>query len=163
VITVIITKKMQRTIIGYRSKTIMKKILKFHTPLSGNQSGGVIIRSIIIIVTLCLVGFSIYTLLHNFGQKQQTAHRKALAISEYGLMIALQHLPLSPAEIKEIKKTAYDEGWYNVTFNTFSRNDTTFCTISSTGHFGAVKEKRSCQVRLNVSPGDTSWIRERMF
>lgn len=155
--------RIQRTIIDHRSQNNMKQILKYFPPLSGNQSGGIIIRSIIIILTLCVVGFSIYTLLHNFGQNQQVAYRKALAISEYGLMVALQNLPLSPAEIRNVKKTTYEQGWYKVTFNTFSRNDTTFCTISSIGHFGTVKEKRSCLVRLNTSSGDTTWIRERMF
>lgn len=117
----------------------------------------------IIVITLVIVGFSIFIVLRNFGHNQQIYHRKALAISEYGLMMGLQHLPTSPEAIRNIKKTPYDDGWYKVTFNQFVQNDTTFCTVSSFGHFASATEKRSCLVRLSTVPGDSSWIRERMF
>ncbi|MBN1758429.1 MAG: hypothetical protein JW863_08940 [Chitinispirillaceae bacterium] len=126
------------------------------------QSGGIRFRVLIVLVTLCIVGFAIYQLLHTLGQNQQTNHRKALAISEYGLMMALQEVPSGATPPSAIARTEYDEGWYQVTVKNHSREDTLFCTVTSVGHFGSATERRECILRLEISDSDTSWIRKSM-
>ena len=124
------------------------------------QSGGVRFRVLIVLVTLCVVGFAIYQLLHTLGQNQQTNHRKALAISEYGLMMALQQVPTGSAPPPDIARTEYDDGWYQVKTDKHLRDDTLFCTVTSIGHFGSATEQRECILRLEVTGADSLWVRE---
>lgn len=127
-----------------------------------NSSGGVRLRAVIVLITLCIVGATIYQLLHSFGQKQQVDHRKALAISEYGLMVALQQASTGSTLPAAIPKTDYDDGWYLVTTEKQLNNGVSFCTVTSQGHFGSVTERRTCVLRLEVSGDDSLWVRESM-
>jgi hypothetical protein len=128
-----------------------------------NSSGGIRLRAAIVLITLCIVGGAIYQLLHSFGQKQQVDHRKALAISEYGLQVALQQAPTGSTLPSAIPKSGYDDGWYQVTTQKRVENDTLFCTVTSQGHFGSATERRTCILRLEISGDDSLWVRESMY
>lgn len=125
-------------------------------------SGGIRLRVLIVLVTLCFVGVTIYQLLHTIGQNQQINHRKALAISEYGLMMALQQVTAGAPSPSGIDRTAYDEGWYQVTARQQLRDDTLFCTITSLGQFGSATELRECILRLETTGNDSVWVRASM-
>ena len=127
-----------------------------------HKYGGVRLRAVIILITLCILGFTIYHLLHSLGQNQQVDHRKALAISEYGLMVALQQPPESRSFPSATARTDYDGGWYKVSSEKKLRNDTLYCTISSKGHFGSATEIRECILRLEVNGNDSQWVRKSM-
>ena len=126
------------------------------------NEGGVILRVCIVLVTLIIVGIAIFRLLHTLGQNQENDHRKALAISEYGLMTALQQAPAGATPPPAIPRTDYDDGWYRVTTSQQERGDTLFCTVTSFGHFGSATERRECILRLAVNSFDSSWVRESM-
>ena len=126
------------------------------------NEGGVLLRICIVLVTLGIVGFAIFQLLHTLGQNQETDHRKALAISEYGLMTALQQVPAGATPPPAIARTDYDDGWYRVTTSQQQRGDTLFCTVTSVGHFGSATERRECILRLAVTSSDSNWVREHM-
>ncbi|MBN1578902.1 MAG: hypothetical protein JW913_20240 [Chitinispirillaceae bacterium] len=123
------------------------------------EQGGVRLRAVIVLITLCIVGGAIYSLLHQFGRNQQINHRKALEISEYGLMVALQKVQAGPSAIDGIPRKEYEEGWYRVSLNRYVRNDTVFLALRSEGHAGSVTEQRECVLRLNTIGPDTSWVR----
>ncbi len=127
-----------------------------------SELGGMLIRTIIVIISLFIVGGAIYIVLINFGTDQQINHRKALAISEYGLMEALQKVQSDPSATEGIPKTSYDKGWYAVSLHRYVQNDTVFLTVSSEGHAGPVTERRECILRLEASGADTSWVRESL-
>lgn len=131
-------------------------------PRVSNEQGGVILRSVIIIFTLLIVGVTIFSLLKSYSRNQETYHRRALAISEYGLMVALQKLQDDPLNPSEIPKTKYNKGWYKVFISKQLRNNTTFYTVISYGRAGSVTEKRECVLRLDSSGGEPLLIRERM-
>lgn len=126
------------------------------------QDGGVIFRTVIVFLTLCIVGGAIYALLHQIGQKQQIYHRKALAICEYGLMVALQRVQTGTFVFSDIPKTEYDDGWYAVSFNKHVKHDTVFLAIRAKGRFGTAAERRECVLRQVINGQDTSWVRESM-
>jgi hypothetical protein len=141
----------------------MKQQPRHHTSsLLLSVGGGVRLRALIVLITLCVVGAAIYVLLHQFGQKQQIVHRKALAISEYGLMIALQHVQTEHSAIDDIPRTDYDDGWYKVSFNRYTVRDTLFCAIRAEGHAGSAAEQRECILRQSILGNDTSWVRQSM-
>lgn len=126
------------------------------------NKGGIGLRVCIVLVTLCIVGLAIYQLLHTLGQNQETDHRKALAISEYGLMVALQQIPDGATPPPAVPRTEYDEGWYKVTTSQQQRGDSLFCIITSFGHFGSATERRECILRLATTSSDSNWVRESM-
>ncbi len=126
-----------------------------------SQEGGIVFRTVIIILTLCAVGGAVYLVLHQTEQKQEIDHRKALAVCEYGLMIALQQVQTAsvPADIDE---TEYNDGWYKVFFHRYVKNDTVFLAIRAQGRAGEVTESRECVLRRVINEKDTSWVRESM-
>ena len=141
---------------------MIKQFVCPRKPLLITQDGGVLLRTAIVIMTLCIVGGAIYMLLHQIGQKQQIDHRKALAICEYGLMVALQKVQTGPYVPGDIPKTEYNEGWYTVSFNKNVQHDTVFLAIRAEGRAGTAAERRECILRQDIRGQDTSWIRESM-
>jgi hypothetical protein len=127
-----------------------------------SSRGGVAVRVLVVVFTLTILGGAIYLLLRQVDQKQQVDQRNALAISEYGLMAALQQLHENPSKTADIPKTPYNEGWYSVTMRTHSLGDTLFLTLSSRGKSGTVTERREYTLRRAITESDTVWVRERM-
>ena len=130
-------------------------------PVRRNR-GGVLLRICIVLATLGIVGFAIFQILHTLGQNQETDHRKALAISEYGLMTALQQVPSGATPPPAIPRTGYDDGWYRVTTSQRQRDDTLFCTVTSFGHFGSATERRQCVLQRVTTSSDSNWVRKRI-
>lgn len=129
---------------------------------AGNCSGGVILRSVIAVVTLAVIGTAIIFILKNYGQKQDVLHRKAIAISEYGLLVALQKIRVSPDESVVLEKTVYDDGWFRVQQKKYEKRDTLFLRIVAEGHAGSVVERRECVLSLDKTAANTRWVRQSM-
>lgn len=75
------------------------------------QHGGIGVRILIALSTLIIIAGGIVITLSKDQEKQQSYHRKVVAISEYGLQEALQRLHDQPSwrgrkEIRQIIKTA---------------------------------------------------------
>lgn len=124
--------------------------------------GGVILRSLIAVVTLAVIGTAIMVILNNYGQRQEVLHRKAIAISEYGLLVALQKIQASPDESAEQEKTVYDDGWFRVQQKQYEKRDTLFLKIVAEGHAGSVVERRECILSLDRTIKETRWVRQSM-
>lgn len=141
----------------------MKHIEKPCVECLRNNKGIVVFRILIVFLTLLVVGFSIYGILRNVGQKQQVFHRKALAVSEYGLMKALQKVDTGIFEFSDIPKTECEDGWYSVSFKKFEKNDTVFLRIVSIGQVGPSSEKRECTLRLVDFNKRPEWEQHQMY
>ncbi len=124
-----------------------------------SERGGILFRSVVVILTLAFIGVAIYTLLGAIGRDQQVSHRKALAICEYGLMKAFERVHESPSATADIAKTEYEDGWYRVTMNRQTLRDTVFLSMTAEGHSGSSVERRTCALRLDVSGDDSVWVR----
>jgi hypothetical protein len=123
-----------------------------------DNRGGVLIRSIIVVITLMIVGAAIFGSLTTIGKNQQTYQRKALAVSEYGLMKALQKVKSGLIDFADIPKTECDAGWYSVSFKKYEKNDTIFLLIISRGIVGATTETRECTLRLDSFEAAPEWV-----
>ncbi len=129
----------------------------------GNSSGKVLLRVIICSITLLIVGGFIALLLRSFEHKKLENDRKALAISEYGLMMALQKINREPSWRSGIDKEPYEGGAYEVSLEQKVRSDTLRVRLTATGEMGSVTKTKECILRLDISDGDSSWVRESMF
>jgi hypothetical protein len=125
-----------------------------------NQDGGVALRSTMALATLLLIGGAIYLILTTNQQNQQTFHRKAQSISEYGLMLALQQLQQQPSWREGLPRTSYDGGWYSVGMKE-GNTDGNRLTLTAEGGMGSATVQKVCVLNLSISPrGDSSWVRE---
>lgn len=127
------------------------------------QFGGVKIRVLVATMTLLIIGGIMFGLLQSSSQEQQISQRKALAISEYGLLTALQKIGEQPSWNSGFSKVAYEDGWYEVRIENMVENDTVLLKIVSIGHYESVAETRQCVLRLNISGGDSIWVRHSMY
>ena len=127
------------------------------------QRGGVIIRVLVASATLMFMVGAIVGLLHTYGDKLQVYHRKALAISEYGLLTSLQKIGEQPSWTRGFSKVLYDDGWYEVKIEHMLENDTLLMKVVSTGHFGPVSDSRQCILKLETSGNDSIWVRHSMY
>ena len=127
-----------------------------------NERGRIVVRVIIVLLTLIMVGVALFGMLKNVGQKQQVFHRKALAVSEYGLMKALQKVKTGIFEFKDIPKTECDEGWYSVSFKKYEKNDTVYLHIVSRGEVGSTSEVRECTLKLVNFDANPEWEQHQM-
>ena len=130
--------------------------------LFSSERGGILLRVLIAVITLVIIGAAIFVVLHKYQQKQEVYHRKATAISEYGLLVALQKIQNEPSWSGDFGKTAYDDGWYRVETSQYLSSDTLFLTIKSFGHMNSVLDTRECKLRLQSSDGDSVWVRYSM-
>ncbi|MCX7726753.1 MAG: hypothetical protein N2053_07875 [Chitinispirillaceae bacterium] len=129
-----------------------------------SQSGGMRVRIVIVLVTLCIVGVAVLGLLNYYSQKMQKDYRRALLICEYGLMEGLQRLQENPSTTRiEIGKTQYKDGWYRVYSKKETKNDTVFLTLTAEGNAGFATEKRECILRMSIVNDDTVWVREEIY
>jgi hypothetical protein len=112
---------------------------------------------------LLVIGGAMFGLLRTYGQKQQVYHRKALAISEYGLLVALQKIGEQPSWTKGFSEIPYEGGWYKVRIENLLEKDTLLLKIVSIGHYRSVSDSRQCILKLDTSGGDSVWVRQSMF
>jgi hypothetical protein len=124
------------------------------------QRGGVGARIIIMIASLAVVAAAIFWFLDSRQANQETLNRKAVEISEFGLLQALARLKENPSWIGTLPQTDYEGGWYTATAVSRKSADTTFIEVVSQGHIGSVSRKQDCVLRLVVTGNDSLWIRQ---
>jgi hypothetical protein len=122
------------------------------------QDGNVAIRILIVVLTLLVIGAAIFSVLNRFQEKQQVYHRKAMAISDYGLMMALQNLHINPSWRDGFKKTDHDNGWFKVEIRQESLGKNELMIISE-GHYHSVIDVKKWVLQLVIEGSDSSWIR----
>ena len=127
-----------------------------------SETGGVILRIVIALMTLIVIGGAIYGVLYSRLQDQQTYHRKALEVSEYGLMLALEQLHNEPSWRAGFEKTPYDEGWYKVTVKEREENGKILLEITSLGTMRSSTNTKVCVLSREKSAPDSSWVRESL-
>lgn len=123
------------------------------------DNGGVGIRILWIILSLCIIASAIAVLLGTQQKNQERYSRKATEISEYGLMCALETLGKKPSWTGGFTKMPYEGGWYSATLVRRKKSDTVFCVVEAIGHMGAVSKKSECLVELSFVNGDSVWTR----
>jgi hypothetical protein len=121
--------------------------------------GGVGIRILWIILSLCIIASAIAVLLVTQQKNQERYSRKATEISEYGLMCAMEALGKKPSWTEGFSKIPYEEGWYSATLARRQKGDTVFCVVEAVGRMGAVSKKSECLLQLSVVNGDSVWTR----
>jgi len=124
-----------------------------------HEPGGVGIRVVWILASLLLIAGAIVWLANNQQKNEERSGRKALEISEFGLMACLQNLGEKPSWTGETPKTPYDDGWYCVKASRYVNGDTVMLRVESAGHFGPISKKQQCALRLSVVKGDSVWTR----
>jgi hypothetical protein len=125
-----------------------------------NELGGVGIRILWIAITVAIVAAAIFWFLNKGQQDQEVFNRKAVEISEYGMLMALDRLKDSPSWCDGLPKTEYEGGWYTVTVRRQAGKDTTFLVVDATGHAGPVARKQGCILRLEKNGNDSVWVRQ---
>jgi hypothetical protein len=121
--------------------------------------GGVGVRILWILLSLCIIASAIAALLVTQQKNQERYSRKATEISEYGLMCVLETLGKKPSWTEGFSKISYDDGWYSANLMKRKKGDTVFCMVEAVGHMGAVLKKTECLIQLSVVNGDSIWIR----
>jgi hypothetical protein len=124
------------------------------------QRGGVGARIIIMIASLAVVAAAIFWFLDSRQANQETLNRKAVEISEFGLLQALARLKENPSWIGTLPQADYEGGWYTATAVSRKSADTTFLEVVSQGHIGSVSRKQDCVLRLVVTGNDSLWVRQ---
>jgi type II secretory pathway component PulK len=132
----------------------------FSLPLTAH--GGVSVRIVMAIATLVVVGVAIVFLLQTQQKNLQVHQRKALEISEYGLLQALQRLRQDPDWRAGLEKTAYNEGWYAVRIEPLRSHDGQRLRVISEGHSGAVSQEKIMVLAKEPLDGDSVWIRQEI-
>jgi hypothetical protein len=127
-----------------------------------SQHGGVGIRIIFALITLCVIGAAIGYFLYDSQRQLKENHRKAGRISEYGLQTALEEISAHPSWKIGFEKIAYDGGWYSVMLREQASNDTTLIVVTSEGHMGNASDSRECLLALTIEKGDSIWIQRSM-
>jgi hypothetical protein len=121
--------------------------------------GGVGIRIVWILLSLLVITLAIVLLLSNLQQRQERYSRKAMEISEYGLMCVLETLGKLPSWTGGFLKVPYDDGWYSAKLIPRVKGDTVLCLVQAEGHSGTVSKKSECLLQLSIVNGDSSWTR----
>ncbi|HEX2955910.1 MAG TPA: hypothetical protein VHO70_03730 [Chitinispirillaceae bacterium] len=123
------------------------------------NSGGVTMRILIVAATLLLVSLSALLILKSYRNKEEINVRKVMAISEYGLLHAMQMLREQPAWREGFDHIEYEQGWYSVTVVSESSGDSLFLNVSSEGQIGSVVDQRTVRLLGVINGQDTVWNR----
>ncbi|NLL13304.1 MAG: hypothetical protein GX267_07865 [Fibrobacter sp.] len=126
------------------------------------QQGGVIFRIIAAFTTLIIIGALIYSLVQDYQQNGQEYHRKAIELSEYGMLLTLQKINEKPSWREGYKKTSYEDGFFSVELRPSLQEQTLFMTIVSRGYMNSVTEERQIVLMLQVEGNDSTWIPQQM-
>jgi hypothetical protein len=121
--------------------------------------GGVGIRVLWIVASLFVIAGAVLWLVNNQQKNEERFFRKALEISDYGLMAVMQKLGEMPSWVGDCPKTPYEDGWYTAKVSRYTGGDTVFLRVESVGHIGPVLKKQQCVLRLSIVKGDSAWIR----
>lgn len=126
------------------------------------QQGGVIFRIMAAFTTLIIIGALIYSLIQDYQQNGQEYHRKAIELSEYGMLLTLQKINEKPSWREGYKKTCYESGFFSVELRPNLQNQTLYMTIISRGYMNSVTEERQIVLMLQVEGTDSTWIPQQM-
>jgi hypothetical protein len=121
--------------------------------------GGVGFRVLWIIVSVVVFGLAIVFLLSTHQNNQERYSRKALEISEYGLMCVLETLGKKPSWNEGFSKIPYEDGWFSASLVRHVKGDSLMCAVEATGHIGNVSNKSECLLKLSIVKGDSTWAR----
>lgn len=124
-----------------------------------HYGGGVGIRVLWIVASLFIIAGAVVWLVNNQQKNEERFFRKALEISEYGLMAVMQKLGEKPSWAGDCPKTPCEDGWYTAKVLRYTSGDTVFLRVESIGHIGPVSKKQQCVLRLSIVKGDSAWIR----
>jgi hypothetical protein len=123
--------------------------------------GGVGRRVLVCAVSLLALAGAIVALLKTFESSKADDHRKAVALSEYGLQEAFTKLKESSYQWDAgIANESYDDGAFSVSVARESRGDTLYLKILSTGVMGSITQTKECTLRREISEEDTAWVNE---
>jgi hypothetical protein len=134
--------------------------MQLSTGIGSTDRGGVGIRILWIAATLIVVAAAIFWFLDKGQKNQEVLGRKAVEISEYGLLMALDRLKDSPSWYSGLPKTDYETGWYTATVRRQASSDTTFLVVEAVGHAGPVARRQGCVLRLEKNGNDSIWVRQ---
>lgn len=126
------------------------------------QQGGVIFRIMAAFTTLIIIGALIYSLSQDYQQNGQEYHRKAIELSEYGMLLTLQKINEKPSWREGYKKTSYESGFFSVELRPCLQDQTLYMTIVSRGYMNSVTEERQIVLMLQVEGKDSTWIPQQM-
>lgn len=127
-----------------------------------NQRGGVLVRIVLLILSLGIIGTLILWQFRNSQEQYARNHRKAMEISEYGLMTALGHLHANPSWREGIKREDYNDGWYSVSLEETNDNAKVMVKIRSLGHMGSLMDTKECILELKVQGAESTWVRKSL-
>ncbi len=126
-------------------------------------SGGISFRILLILVTLILIGCSLFLLLENQKKKNKIFHRKAIELSDLGIQQIMENisdkLNSDPSQIQSIPKTEYGEGWYKVEVSATRKDSILSLIIKSEGNVESqsAMRKESIYLKRSVVNGDSVW------
>lgn len=123
-----------------------------------NSNASIHFRILLAILTLLIVGGAVVGILRSKQQSFHIQHRKALEISEYGLMSALTHLHENPSWRDGLPKTKYNDGWYRVELKENGRGKIHLLTVTSVGGCGSVRQIKKMVLQRYLNDQDTSWV-----
>jgi len=121
--------------------------------------GGVGIRVLWICLSLGVIAGAVVWLLNSQQKNEERYSRKAMEISEYGLLRVMEKLGEKPSWNSGFSKTAYEGGWYSAKVYPRVKGDTVMLAVESVGRIGAVSKKQECLLVLSHVNGDSVWIR----
>jgi hypothetical protein len=133
------------------------RLFAVHLSKLVRSSGEVALRIVIVIATLLLVGVTVVILLKSFRNNEEINGRKVMAISEYGLLQAMQKLNEQPGWRDGFNHFEYEDGWYTVTVKSENSGDTIYLNVVSKGQIGSIVDQRTVTIRGIVTDKDTIW------
>ena len=131
-----------------------------------NNSGSILSRIIIALVTLIIIGGALYFLLKKNEEINKDDHRKAEVISDYGLQLIMTRINESlnddPVKIGNIEKTEYDQGFYEVIVRSGLKDSILTLSVESKGYCGdqSFSRKETVVLCRTTVDGQTVWAPE---
>ncbi len=116
-------------------------------------------RILIVAATLLLITVSALLILKSYRNKEEINVRKVMAISEYGLLHAMQMLSERPAWRDGFEHVEYEQGWYSVIVESESNGDSLFLNVTSKGQIGSIVDQRTVRLIGTINGQDTIWNR----
>lgn len=126
-------------------------------------AGGVRTGILLAVITLVVAGAGVYAVLRTGQARQEEYHRKAVVISEEGLLRALEKIRDNPSWSEGFPRVPYEGGIYEVTLARAMKTDAVYLTVKSSGRIGKVQDVKECLLMLSVTGGDSVWVRQDMY
>jgi hypothetical protein len=127
--------------------------------LNTRRGGGIAMRIVLIVISIAVIAGVVAGLLNILQKNQERDSRKAVEISDCGLMSVMERLGTRPSMVSDIPETPCENGWYSARFIRNVNLDTVYLSVEVTGHAGNISKKQTYNLRLSVVDGDSSWVR----